>query len=159
MTNKILPVTLKHRSYGIILFHRFPRSIKYLILKHKKGHWAFPKGHGNGDESKMETALRELYEETKIKDIRFITDKIMLKEKYIYYNRRNQKIDKIVEYFVAESGTTDVKICKKEILNYKWLTLNSAEKIITFEQSKQILKEADKIVTKTIFKTLNKNGI
>lgn len=139
---------LKHRSYGIILFHKFPRSMKFLILKHKKGHWAFPKGHGEKNERKIDTAKRELYEETGIKDINFLSRKVFLKEKYKYYNRLNQKVDKIVEYFIAEALNDKVTICNHEIMNYKWLSLNLAEKKITFLQGKKLLLEANKIILK-----------
>ena len=60
-------VVKKHHSIGIILFFRSPRKIKYLLLKQHQGHWGFPKGHIEKGEKYIETAVRELKEETGIK--------------------------------------------------------------------------------------------
>ncbi len=59
-------ITKKNHSVGIILFHRFPRKIMYLLLKQHQGHWGFPKGHIEKGERLIDTAVRELREETGI---------------------------------------------------------------------------------------------
>lgn len=143
---------VKDKSVGIILYCKFPRSLKYLILKHKKGHWSFAKGHKDKGESLIETAKRELYEETGIKNVDFISKKILLKEKYTFNLKSKNKIVKEVNYFVAETKTKKVKIDRKEINNYKWCTINSAQKVITYDQSKKTLKKANKIITNKILK-------
>ena len=40
----------KDKAIGVIVYFEFPRSTKYLIVKHKKGHWSFAKGHKEKDE-------------------------------------------------------------------------------------------------------------
>ena len=57
-------ITKSNHSVGIILFHRFPRKVMYLLLKQHQGHWGFPKGHFEGEETEKETAVREIFEET-----------------------------------------------------------------------------------------------
>ena len=68
---------LKDKSIGVIVFCRFPRSLKYLILKHRKGHWSFAKGHSMTGETAIETAIRELHEEAGIDEVEFIAKKIL----------------------------------------------------------------------------------
>lgn len=138
----------KDKSIGVIVYHEFPRSIKFLILKHKKGHWSFAKGHSNKGESAFRTATRELYEETRIKKVEFISKKILLKEKYVFVNRKKIKVLKSVDYFIAESKNIKVKIDKKEITNYKWCTVKTGVKLITFSQSRNLLKRADRLLKK-----------
>ena len=65
-----MPIT-KDKSVGIILYCKFPRSLKFLILKHKKGHWSFAKGHRDKGESTLDTTKRELFEEAGIKNVDF----------------------------------------------------------------------------------------
>ena len=56
------------KSCGVVLFN----SGKVLLLRHSSissrggGHWDFPKGHIDDGETEIQTALRELEEETGI---------------------------------------------------------------------------------------------
>jgi len=139
---------IKDNSIGIILFFKFPRSLKYLVLKHRKGHWSFAKGHQDKGETIIETAKRELYEEAGIDEVEFISKKILVKESYIFINKNKVKVCKSVSYFIAGSKTMDVRIDKQEIINHKWCTVKAAEKIITFRESRSLLRKADRLVSK-----------
>lgn len=139
---------IKDKATGIIIYFRFPRSLKYLLLKHKKGHWSFAKGHKDKGETPVQTAVRELFEETGIKEIEFLNKKILLTDNYVFYNKNKDKIKKTVDYFVARSKTKKVTIDNKEIINFKWCTLNAAEKILTYKKSKSVLNKAEKIILK-----------
>ena len=39
---------------------------KVLLVKHNAGHWDFPKGHVEANETEVDTAIREVKEETNI---------------------------------------------------------------------------------------------
>ena len=60
------------KSCGIVLFS----SDEFLLIQHPtksngdEGHWDFPKGHVEGSETELETAKRELIEETGIVNFR-----------------------------------------------------------------------------------------
>ena len=137
---------IKDKSIGVILYHEFPRSIKFLILKHKKGHWSFAKGHRNNGETEIETARRELHEETGIDEIEFFSKKILLRENYIFLKKNNVEVEKTVEYFIARSKTKTVKIDRNEITNFRWCTPSAGEKLITFRESRNSLIKANKII-------------
>ena len=134
------------QSMGVLVFYRFPRSLKYLIIKHRKGHWAFPKGHAEKGETKLEAALRELKEETGIKKINLLKKTVMVKEVYKFTGTKGVKILKKVNYFIAEAKSKKVKIDENEITNFRWCTLKAGMERITFEESKSVLKKADKVV-------------
>jgi len=138
--------TVTQRSIGIITFAVFPRSIKYLLIKQHQGHWGFPKGHTEKGEKYIETAIRELWEETGIKKIEFLEKKILYKEKYLI-NYPNEKINKLVYFYVAKSLETNVKIDKKELINFKWCPYEKALEKITYTNNKNILKKANKYIT------------
>lgn len=143
---------IKDRSIGVILYYKFPRSIKYLILKHKKGHWAFAKGHKSKGETFLQTAKRELHEEAGINEVEFLSKKILLSERYIIQDKNKDKVRKTVDYFIAKSKTTKIIIDKNEIVNYRWCTTKQAEKLITYQQSKKILKKANRLITKKLIR-------
>jgi len=139
---------IKDKSVGVILYCNFPRSLKFLILKHKKGHWSFAKGHKDKGETAFETAKRELHEEAGIDDVEFISKRILLNEEYTFVNKSKDIVKKEVRYFIARSKSKKVKIDNREITGYKWCTLNAAEKVITFRQSRKTLKKANKLISK-----------
>lgn len=141
---------IKDKSIGVILYCKFPRSLKFLILKHKKGHWSFAKGHRDKGESAFETAKRELHEEAGIDDVEFISKRILLTENYAFINKSRNKVKKEVRYFIAKSKTKKVKIDRKEITGFKWCTADAADKIITYKQSKKTLRKANRLILKKL---------
>ena len=122
--------------------------MKFLILKHKKGHWSFAKGHRDEGESKIETARRELHEEAGVDDVEFLSTKILLKETYFFLNKKNIRVKKSVEYFIATLKSGSVKVDEKEITNYSWCTQAAAMKLITYNESRQTLIKANKLISK-----------
>ncbi len=139
----------KSHSVGIILFRQGQRKLFYLLLKQHQGHWSFPKGHVEKGERLIDTATRELKEEAGIKKIDFLKKKILLRDKYSFSNGKS-KVNKIVDYYVAESLTDKVKIDGNEILSFKWLAYDKSYERLTFAKSKKILKKANKIINEYI---------
>jgi len=143
--------TKKDYSVGVIVFYKKSEQVEYLILKHKKGHWAFSKGHAEAGETKAVTALRELSEETGITEIKFLHDESLLNEKYEFKNKKDKLVFKSVDYFIARAKDKNVRVDGEEILEFKWCSFQSALNTITFNESKNLLRKTNKIV-------LNKNA-
>lgn len=58
------------KSFGVIpVFKNDGGEYFFCLVKHRAGHWGFPKGHPDVDESEEETAKRELLEETGINTV------------------------------------------------------------------------------------------
>ena len=140
--------TIKDHAVGVIVYHEFPRSLKYLILKHKKGHWSFAKGHSDPGETEFMTAKRELHEEAGIDDVEFLADKVLLIEKYDFLNGKGVRVKKEVAYFIARSKTEKITVDNKEITAFRWCSLFGSESRLTYKQSFRVLKEADKLIKK-----------
>ncbi|MCX6163667.1 MAG: NUDIX domain-containing protein [Ignavibacteriae bacterium] len=119
-------------------------------MKHQKGHWSFPKGHADEGETKLEAALRELKEETGVSKIQLLKKRVLLREAYKFTNGKGVKILKKVNYFIAEAKNKKVNIDYKEVTNFKWCTFKAGLEKISFNESKSILKKADKIIRKYI---------
>lgn len=127
---------IKEKSCGAIIINK---EDKILTIKHNKGHWAFPKGHVEQGETEVETALREIKEETNL------TADIIDNIKEVSTYSPKEEILKDVVYFLGLSNTTDVKLQETEVYEYKWLTYEECLDILTHENDKIILK---KIYTK-----------
>ena len=53
------------KSCGALVYRRNREQIELLLIKNRYGgHWSFPKGHVEGRETEVQTALREVKEET-----------------------------------------------------------------------------------------------
>ena len=58
------------KSCGGLIYREHDGETQLLLLKHRcGGHWSFPKGHMEAGETEMETALREIREETGLRGV------------------------------------------------------------------------------------------
>ena len=133
---------LEERSAGVILFNK-TEEIQFLVLKYPSGHWDFVKGNIEEGEEEKETARRELFEETGINNMN-IKKGFNQKVEYNYY-KKNNKVHKIVSYYLAETEQKEVKL-SFEHLDYKWVNYDNLMKLITFDNSKDILKKANELI-------------
>lgn len=126
-------------SIGAVLFNCKYRKPYFLLLHYNSGHWDFPKGNKEKDETEHETILREIKEETGIVDITIYSD--FRKEVFYYYKRKRSLVSKEVVYFLAKTSKWDV-VLSKEHIGYKWQSYFSALDVITYENSRNILRQA-----------------
>ena len=133
---------LEERSAGVILFNK-TEEIQFLVLKYPSGHWDFVKGNIEEGEEEEETAKRELFEETGINNMN-IKKGFNQKVEYNYY-KKNNKVLKIVSYYLAETEQKEVKL-SFEHLDYKWENYDDLMKLITFDNSKDILRKAYELI-------------
>ena len=61
-------------------------------------------------------------------------------------NKTQKTIEKTVTYFVAWVQSMQVMPQEKEIQGYLWLTYDAALAQISFEQSQQLLVEANRVI-------------
>ncbi len=131
------------RSAGAVVFRKEDNIYYYLLLHHQAGHWAFPKGNIEKGEKLEETVVREIEEETGIKDIRFIEG---FKETIKYFYKRDGKnIFKTVVFFLAETKTKTVKI-SWEHTDFEWLNFEKALERLTFQNARNVLKKAEQFL-------------
>ncbi|MGN1298452.1 MAG: bis(5'-nucleosyl)-tetraphosphatase [Candidatus Scatovivens sp.] len=122
----------KEKSCGCIVIN----NNKVLLVKHRKGHWDFPKGHVEGNETEEETAIREVKEETNI-DV-----EIQASKKYkINYIIEDKQVDKDVFFFLAQPLNLTTKPQYEEVDIAEWKTFEEALNLITYENSKNIFKQ------------------
>ena len=133
------------KSCGVVLFN----EQKVLLLQYAtgqkegewdlQGHWDFPKGHVDKGETEIETATRELEEETGIKNI-ILLDNF---RKTINYTiqKRDRKISKEVVFFIATTVETEINLSHEHV-DYGWFDFTSALKQLTYDNARSVLSEA-----------------
>ncbi len=133
----------QEKSCGAVIYRKKLDKIEYLLICSKKGHhWSYPKGHVENNETETETALREIYEETNLKP------NLDLNFRMIVTYSPKIGIIKDVVYFIGEVSNQKVKVQEEEVLNYKWLPYHEAFKMVTHDNEKNILVEANKYLLK-----------
>ncbi len=130
---------LYESSCGAVVYHDNEKEKKYLLIRNKRSaHWGFPKGHIEAGETKEETAVREVLEETGL-NIEILPGFM----KYSEYTIQG-KIEKSVSIFLGRALNLDYKIQEEEIEECGWYTFNEAMNILNYENDKYILTEAER---------------
>lgn len=126
----------EEESFGIIPLKQEDGAWQILLILHQGGrHWAFPKGHGNPGETPIESAIRELKEETGL-DIDRLLQQEPLTERY-QFRRKREIVVKTVHYFPAVVQG-DLKLQEEEIRDAKWVPLNDSANQMTFREAKEM---------------------
>ena len=127
--NKIKDIEkVNEKSCGCIIIN----NGRVLLVQQKKGSWGFPKGHVEFNETEIQTAIREVKEETNL-DVK-IYNKRRYTEKYFTYKGRMKQ----VVYFVAKQTGGFEKKQDSEIKSMKWLNFEDAFQKITYPNTKKI---------------------
>lgn len=127
----------QEKSCGAIILSGKGEEQQVLLLKHNKGHWAFAKGHVEGNETEEQTALREIKEETNLEvklDTNFRTT--------VRYSPM-EDVEKEVVYFLAYKTKGNETPQLEEISEIKWLNLENAKNTVTYERDKEILQKVE----------------
>ncbi len=127
----------KEKSCGAVILKNDGGKTKVLLVQMKNGgHFAFPKGHVEGNETEHETALREIFEETSL-SVEFIDGF----RKSTEYSPKEGVIKEVV-YFLAVPKIEDIKRQEEEILSILWEDEKEAIDKVTFSNDKIVLEKA-----------------
>lgn len=121
----------KEKSCGCIIIDRG----KVLLVQQTKGHWGFPKGHVEAGETEIETAIREVKEETNL-DVEINENKRYSME----YITDRGTLKKVV-LFIAKKISGNEKYQESEIKSIKWLNYEDAIKTITYDNTRELFKK------------------
>jgi len=135
---------IHEKSIGTVIYYERDAVIEYLLLHYTSGHWDFPKGHQAENEIEIETAKRELFEETGLNDVEF-TDRSKDKIHYFFRNPNRELVSKDVIFFLAKSKAKEVTL-SYEHKGYLWLKYDDALKKLTYENARGILKRANEFL-------------
>ncbi len=134
----------REQSAGFIVFRVVKGQRFYLLLDYGR-HWDYPKGHLEQGETAWQAAVRELKEETGIRQL----DRISTFERcmeYEFQSGSKGRVRKRVTYFCAQTMVEDVTL-SHEHSGYAWLNLQDALAWLTFESARRILLLADAAIT------------
>lgn len=135
----------KDFSFGIVPVLKKENQFYLFVIKHRGGHWSFPKGHRDQGESPLETAKRELREETGLK-VDSILSETNLEENYMF-QLEGERVQKKVVYFIGNIKNPDeVVINLEELDEGKWVDLAEAPMFLTYEEAKRICRQTAQLL-------------
>lgn len=128
----------KETSSGSVIFSLRDGEYYTLLTQNLKGrHWSFPKGHVEGSETLLDTARREVLEETGVS-----VNPINGFKSSVEY-RVGPHTVKTVWYFVSIVDP-DVKFTPQpeEVSDIRWLPYDTALSELTYKRDAEILRSA-----------------
>jgi bis(5'-nucleosidyl)-tetraphosphatase len=124
------------RSYGFIpLIQAASAELQVLLIQHASdASWGWPKGHADPGEAPLETAVRELREETGLQ----VIESTIRKQTYssAYYNPVSGKQKEVVLYVAQVDISSGVRIQVGEIRDYKVVPLAEASQHLTYQKDR-----------------------
>ncbi len=142
---------LKDAAYGFVPFVNVDDQPLYLVTLHHKGHWAFPKGHAEGDETPLESAHRELLEETGLTPAQ-VYEQTQFSEEYVFTSPTGEQVHKTNTYWLAEMPSREVTPQVEEVDDFVWLPYSEALERMTFDTGRQSLQRAHELYEKFVRK-------
>ncbi len=127
----------REKSCGAVIVRNDAEGkFQVLVIRQVQGHWCFPKGHVEGQETEEETAKREVLEETGLQislipGFRDTTEYSPV-----------QGVQKEVVYFLAEALDGSETAQLEEVAEIYWASIIEAESLITYDNDANILRKA-----------------
>lgn len=134
---------IHEKSCGAVVWARMDGGVQYLMVQMRKGHVDFPKGHMEPGEDELQTAAREIWEETGLTvelDPGFRT--------VIAYSPYAGCLKDVV-YFIARAGDTETTPQPEEISSLHWAPYEAALTQLTYDSARDILKAAHRYLQET----------
>jgi 8-oxo-dGTP pyrophosphatase MutT (NUDIX family) len=130
---------------GIVV--RFDDGVPSLVVGARRRErdvltWTLPKGTPNPGETREETAIREVGEETGL-EVR-ITD--VLDSIEYWFVQRGTRIHKTVHYFLMEPIGGDLDRHDHEFDQVRWIPFADAASLLTFETERALVAKAAEVV-------------
>lgn len=134
-------ICLYEKSCGAVLFTEREGQRLFLIIQNESGHIGFPKGHVEYGETELETARREIFEETSV-PADFLPG---FREEYDYMV--NSYTCKKAVYFLAGFAAQKIIVPQSEISRNWLVPCETAMPLLNFEPDRRILARAEKFLS------------
>ena len=126
------------QSFGIVPLREREGVTQFLLVRHKAGHWGFPKGHAEPGETPLETARRELREEAGLA-LASVVESPSFSESYEVIKRKTGKrVLKTVTYFLGVVDDGEVVQCPKEIVDAAWGDADQTRQRLTYAEAREL---------------------
>ena len=123
---------------GVVIY--IDKTIYVAVLKDKDNNWVLPKGHLKKNETYIEAAIREVFEETNIK---LNKENLICKIGEFNYFSELENSDKNIKVYLFKTDKMQkiIPLEKENFIEGKWLTLENAINKIKYQEQKDLLEK------------------
>ncbi len=123
---------------GVVIYT--DKTIYVAVLKDKDNNWVLPKGHLKKNETYIEAAIREVFEETNIK---LNKENLICKIGGFNYFSELENSDKNIKVYLFKTDKMQkiIPLEKENFIEGKWLTLENAINKIKYQEQKDLLEK------------------
>lgn len=129
------------RAAGAVVFKRSRDQPFFLIIRDGHGNWGLPKGHAEEGESPLQTAKREVAEETGLDRLVWLGE---INREQWSYRRGGREVTKNCIYFLARlDQPANLDLAEDEgIAEARWLDASAAVELATFDTVSRTVEQA-----------------
>jgi 8-oxo-dGTP pyrophosphatase MutT (NUDIX family) len=140
------------KSVGAVVFRVKNGERQYLIIKYRNGHWEFPRGHVEDNETEIDTMRREIMEEVSVTELDIIPS---FRESIRFFytaqgrerrERQAQKncifVHKKATFYLVKVQAVHAVAISHEHTDFVWLPFPEAYEKLTFANARSVLKKA-----------------
>ncbi|HXH09879.1 MAG TPA: NUDIX domain-containing protein [Alphaproteobacteria bacterium] len=128
------------RASGVVVYYLEDDEPQFLLIRSRRDRsWGFPKGHLIDGEDILQGAMRELWEETGIREVSLVhgfTEHITYR-----VNRAGRFRRKTVTYFLGRVDTPVVRL-SEEHSEHRWAVVEDARKLLSFDNLRALVTRA-----------------
>jgi ADP-ribose pyrophosphatase YjhB (NUDIX family) len=127
-------------SSGGVVFRRGDSAIEFLLIRDPYANWGLPKGHIEGGETPVEAALREVEEETGLRELSMIAQ---LPTIDWYFRDRGKLVHKFCHFFLLECAGGDARPQLDEgITECIWRPPTIAIETVSYANAREVISAA-----------------
>ncbi len=136
------------------MFRRREGAVEIFFIKDPYQRWAFPKGKHTSGETYIQTAIREIREETGLERLKYVAP---LGKTSFRFRREEGVIHKIVFFFLFQAQPDakeklmtreEYQVGKEPIFEAKWVPLEEAFSCSGYKNSDHLIAQAFRIIGK-----------
>lgn len=133
-------------SAGGVVIHRQAGESRCLVIRDGHRNWGFPKGHIEPGETAERAAIREVVEETGIREpvIRTRLDTL----EWDFMNS-GERVHKTCYFYLMEAPDAATQPQHDEgISACRWVTFDEAERLVTHDNARGVLRRARDVIAR-----------
>jgi bis(5'-nucleosidyl)-tetraphosphatase len=128
----IIPIKRVSGEWQVLLIHQFSKI-------GNNSYWVFPKGHAEGNETALQSAKRELFEETGLTAEKILQDPVFSLEYSFQFD--GVQIEKTVDFYIGIVVDDTVVIQPEEVKEAGWYKLDEAMQRLDYSDTKKMFTQ------------------
>ena len=130
-------------SAGGVVLRTIDHVVHALVIRDPYKRWGLPKGHAEDGESPVETALREVREETGLDDLTLGPELVTIDW---FFRAQGVQIHKFTTFFLMYSDHGQPVPERDEgITRCEWVPLERAHERISYENAREVMRVAQRL--------------